>query len=54
MIFKEYTYSVLLVSSSQKFSEQILKMLPDNEFGPKICAKSSEIGRASCRERVCS
>lgn len=41
MIFKEYTYSVLLVSSSQKFSEQILKMLPDNEFGPKICAKSS-------------
>ena len=41
MIFKEYTYSVLLVSSSQKFSEQILKMLPDNEFGPKTCAKSS-------------
>lgn len=41
MIFKEYTYSVLLVSSSSKFSEQILKMLPDNEFGPKICAKSS-------------
>ena len=41
MIFKEYTYSVLLVSSSQKFSEQILKMLPDNEFGPKICATSS-------------
>ena len=34
MVFKEYTYSVLLVSSSEKFSGQLASMLPENEFGP--------------------
>lgn len=48
MIFKEYTYSVLLVSSSQKFSEQILKCIPDNEFGPKICAKAPARQKGFC------
>lgn len=34
MLFKEYTYSVLIVSSSAKFNEAILPLLPENEFGP--------------------
>lgn len=34
MLFKDYTYSVLIVSSSAKFNETIIPLLPENEFGP--------------------
>ena len=34
MIFKEYTYSVLIVSSSEKFTKAIMSLLPVNEFWP--------------------
>lgn len=34
MLFKEYTYSVLIVSSSEKFAAAIIPQLPENEFGP--------------------
>ena len=34
MLFKEYTYSVLIVSSSPKFATSILPLLSEDEFGP--------------------
>ena len=40
MIFQERTYSVLIVSASEKMDSQLRALL--------------QIGRASCRERVCS
>lgn len=40
MLFKEYTYSVLIVSSSEKFAASIKSMLPENEFGPVRFAKN--------------
>lgn len=51
MVFKEYTYSVLIVSSSEKFTDQILSMLPDNEFGPKVSAQTSDNARRLLLER---
>ncbi len=41
MLFKEYTYSVLIVSSFEKFSANIQPLLPENEFGPVITVKSA-------------
>lgn len=41
MLFKEYTYSVLIASSSEKFAAGIRPMLPENEFGPVEIAKSA-------------
>lgn len=41
MLFKEYTYSVLIVSSSEKFAASIKSMLPENEFGPIRFAKNA-------------
>ena len=32
MLFKEYTYSVLIASSSAKFVTGIMPLLPENEF----------------------
>ena len=40
MLFKEYTYSVLIVSSYEKFAASIKSMLPENEFGPVRFAKN--------------
>ena len=34
MLFKEYTYSVLIVSPSEKFAESIRPLLPENDFAP--------------------
>lgn len=41
MLFKEYTYSVLIVSSSEKFASTILPLLPENEFGPVEIVKNA-------------
>lgn len=41
MTFKEYAYGVLIVSSSEKFNDYMLKMLPENEFYPIDCAFSA-------------
>lgn len=40
MLFKEYTYSVLIVSSSEKFVSGLLPLLPENEFAPIDYAKN--------------
>ncbi|MCD7861558.1 MAG: ANTAR domain-containing protein [Oscillospiraceae bacterium] len=46
MVFRESTYSVLLVSVSAKFNEAMMPLLPVNEFWPVTVAKSvSEAGR---------
>ncbi|MDD6735240.1 MAG: ANTAR domain-containing protein [Clostridiales bacterium] len=44
MLFKDYTYSVLIVSSSEKFNDAILPLLPENEFGP--IARVTNVGEA--------
>ena len=40
MLFKEYTYSVLIVSAVDRFTEQLEKMLPENEYYPVDKVKS--------------
>ncbi|MCD8358865.1 MAG: ANTAR domain-containing protein [Oscillospiraceae bacterium] len=46
MVFRESTYSVLLVSASAKFNEAMMPLLPVNEFWPVTVVKSvSEAGR---------
>lgn len=51
MVFKEYTYSVLIVSSSEKFTDHILSMLPENEFGPKVAVQNSDKARRLLLDR---
>ena len=41
MLFKDYTYSVLIVSASEKFAASIKAYLPENEFGPVKLVKSA-------------
>ena len=41
MLFKEYTYSVLIASSSEKFAQNLLPLLPENEFGPVETVKTT-------------
>lgn len=52
MVFKEYTYSVLIVSSSEKFYRQILPMLPENEFDPKVFVQNSDEARRLLSDRA--
>ena len=40
MIFQERTYSVLLVSASEKFNTSILTLLPSTDYWPVTIAKS--------------
>ncbi len=40
MLFREYTYSVLIVSAVDRFTEQLEKMLPENEYYPIDNVKS--------------
>ena len=51
MLFKEYTYSVLIVSSSEKFSSQLAQTLPENEFGPVTIAKNAGEARRRLVDR---
>ena len=45
MLFKEYTYSVLIVSSSEKFAASLTPLLPENQFGPIESVKN--VGEAT-------
>lgn len=47
MIFQERTYSVLLVSASEKFNTSILTLLPPTDYWPVTIAKS--VGEARRR-----
>lgn len=47
MIFQERTYSVLLVSASEKFNTSILTLLPSTDYWPVTIAKS--VGEARRR-----
>lgn len=47
MIFQERTYSVLLVSASEKFNTSILTLLPPTDYWPVTVAKS--VGEARRR-----
>ncbi len=51
MLFKEYTYSVLLVSSSEKFTAGLLPLFPEHEFGPVETAKNVGKARRKLLER---
>ncbi len=51
MLFKDYTYSVLVVSSSSKFTTSLLPLLPINEFGPIDTAKNFGEARRKLLER---
>lgn len=51
MLFKEYTYRVLIASSSDKFIEGIMPLLPENEFGPIETAKSVGEAKRKLLER---
>lgn len=51
MLFKEYTYRVLIASSSDKFTEGIMPLLPENEFGPIETAKSAGEAKRKLLER---
>lgn len=52
MIFREDTYSVLLVSASEKFNTVTASLLPGSEFWPVIVAKSaSEAQRRMLEKR---
>ena len=45
MLFKEYTYSVLIVSSSEKFNTAVMGLLRENEFNPVISVKTADEAR---------
>lgn len=45
MLFKEYTYSVLIVSSSEKFNTAVMGLLPENEFNPVVSVKTADEAR---------
>lgn len=48
MIFSDYAYSVLVVSSSEKFNRLISKMLPESSFYPvNFASSAAEAGRKS-------
>lgn len=51
MLFKDYTYSVLVVSSSAKFTSSLMPLLPINEFGPIDTAKNFGEARRKLLER---
>ena len=46
MIFREETYSVLLISASEKFTAITLRLLPGSEFWPvTVCGSAGEAQR---------
>ena len=47
MVFQERTYSVLLVSASEKFNTTIMPLLPATDYWPVNTAKS--VGEAQRR-----
>lgn len=47
MVFQEQTYSVLLVSASEKFNTMVMPLLPSTDFWPITAAKS--VGEARRR-----
>lgn len=51
MLFKEYTYSVLIVSSSEKFAASLIPLLPENQFGPIESVKNAGEARRKFVER---
>lgn len=51
MVFKEYTYRVLLVSSGEKFGAALTAHLPESEYYPVHSAKSCDEARRILTER---
>ena len=51
MLFKEYTYSVLIVSAAEQFTAQLEKMLPENEYYPVDTVKSVGAARRRLLEK---
>ncbi len=45
MVFSEHTYSILIVSSGEKFNTVISKILPANQYWPVIIVKDIEQAR---------
>ena len=51
MVFKEYTYRVLLVSAGEAFGTAMLKHLPESEYFPVHTAKSCGEARRILTEK---
>lgn len=51
MVFKEYTYRVLLVSSGEKFGEAMKTHMPESEYYPIDAAKSCGEARRVLAEK---
>lgn len=51
MVFQERTYSVLLVSSGEKFGQSVAGLLPPTHFGPVIRVKSAGEARRALRTK---
>jgi response regulator NasT len=51
LLFKEYTYSVLIVSAAEQFTAQLEKMLPENEYYPVDTVKSVGAARRRLLEK---
>ena len=45
MVFSDHTYSVLVVSSGEKFNNSIQKLLPSNQYWPLMFVKTVEDAR---------
>lgn len=52
MLFKEYTYSVLIVSAVDRFTAQLEKMLPENEYYPVDTVKSVGAARRTLIDKA--
>lgn len=51
MVFRERTYSVLLVSASEKFNNATLQLMPSSEYWPVQKAKNAGEARRAMAER---
>lgn len=51
MVFRERTYSVLIVSASEKFNNATLQLMPSSEYWPVQKAKNAGEARRAMAER---
>ena len=53
MVFQIRTYSVLIVSSSEKFAASVKNLLPVTDYWPITCVSSSQEARRALLENPC-
>lgn len=52
MLFREYSYSVLVVSASDKLNNQLTAMLPENDYYPVNIVKSAGAAQRELLEKT--